>query len=243
MDFRHEYKYIISMKQAMLLKERMAGIMSYDTNTGDIGTYEIRSLYFDDQYDTYYYQNEAGTDPRAKFRIRIYNGSDERILLEKKTKHNGMTKKQKQILTMTQYEMLTGFSKDEMESGEACHIGHHLWNFENIHEETSLVQELMILKQTKLMQPKVIVSYERTPFIEKNGNVRVTFDDGIGSTQAFDTFFDSYMHVRSIMPKGQTLMEVKYDEFLPVYIKEALETGHLQQTTFSKYYLCRRYHL
>lgn len=243
MDFRHEFKYIISTQQALLLKERMSGIMSYDTNTGDKGTYEIRSLYFDDCSDSYYYQNEAGTDPRAKFRIRIYNGSKDEILLEKKMKKSGMTKKLKQSITMAQYQMLTGFSDSDTDPTMACHIGHHMWDLGQIHEETSLVQELLLLKQTKLMEPKIIVTYERTPFIEKNGNVRITFDDGIFSSGAFDTFFDERIHGRSIMPVGQTLMEVKYDEFLPGYIREALEDGHLQQTTFSKYYLCRRYHL
>lgn len=242
MDFRHEYKYIISEQQALILKDRMADLMYYDDHAGMRGAYEIRSIYFDDQYDSCYYQNEAGTDPRAKYRIRIYNGSDERILLEKKIKKNGMTQKKHQVINMDQYQMLTGFLDDGMVD-TACHIGYNLFDFENIYEEPSLIQELMILKQTKLMRPKVIVSYERTPFIEECGNVRVTFDDGICSSEDFPSFFGTYVHSRKILPQGQTLMEVKFDEFLPQYIKESLDIGHLQQTTFSKYYLCRRYHL
>ena len=48
------------------------------------------------------------------------------------------------------------------------------------------------------------------------------------------------------MANNEKLMiakEVKFDEFLPSYIRENLEIGHLRQTSFSKYYLCRRYHL
>lgn len=252
MDFRHEYKYIISTQQALILKSRLETIMFRDAHAGQSGAYEIRSIYFDDMNDSCYYQNEAGTDPRSKYRIRIYNGSKDQIVLEKKIKQNGMTKKLHQDLTMAQFEMLTGMSVDEnaenfesIESMEAdlCHIGHQLWNFDEIYEEPSLIQELLILKQTRLMQPKVIVSYERTPFVENNGNVRVTFDDGICSSADFGTFFHTDLHARKILPQGQTLMEVKFDEFLPAYIKEVLENGHLRQTTFSKYYLCRRYHL
>ena len=112
----------------------------------------------------------------------------------------------------------------------------------NFHKEPPLVKELLILKQTRLMQPKIIVAYERTPFIEPNGNVRVTFGDAIASSEAFEDFFCPDLHKRSIMPLGYTLMEVKFDEFLPSYIRENLEIGHLRQTSFSKYYLCRRYH-
>jgi len=43
------------------------------------------------------------------------------------------------------------------------------------------------------------------------------------------------------MPIGQHLIELKYDEFLPDFIKELLELNNLQRTTFSKYYLCRKY--
>jgi hypothetical protein len=39
------------------------------------------------------------------------------------------------------------------------------------------------------------------------------------------------------------LMEVKFDEFLPDYIYRALMLDNLQQTAFSKYYLCRKYSL
>lgn len=248
---RHEYKHIINYGDYLALKSRLSIFMQTDKHSID-GQYKIRSIYFDDMNDSCYYQNEAGTDPRSKYRIRIYNGSKDQIVLEKKIKQNGMTKKLHQDLTMAQFEMLTGMSVDEnaenfesTESMEAdlCHIGHQLWNFDEIYEEPSLIQELLILKQTRLMQPKVIVSYERTPFVENNGNVRVTFDDGICSSADFGAFFHTDLHARKILPQGQTLMEVKFDEFLPAYIKEVLENGHLRQTTFSKYYLCRRYHL
>ena len=236
MEFRHEYKYIISEKQAAILKNRVSALMAQDLHAGKSGTYEIRSVYFDDADDNCYYQNDAGTDPRSKYRIRIYNASDKRIVLEKKMKQKGMTKKRQQPISVDEYRML-------MDDG--------VWNVKdiamaadhNFHKEPPLVKELLILKQTRLMQPKIIVAYERTPFIEPNGNVRVTFDDAIASSEAFEDFFCSKLHKRSIMPLGYTLMEVKFDEFLPSYIRENLEIGHLRQTSFSKYYLCRRYHL
>lgn len=231
MDFRHEYKYIISVQHAMILRERLSGIMQKDIHGGKSGSYEIRSIYFDDESDSCYHQNEAGTDPRSKYRIRIYDASKERIMLEKKIKKNGMTKKLQQTLTPEEYRILTDSDIHDFPA------------FILSDDMGKLFRELFLLKQTRLMQPKVIVSYERTPFTEGNGNVRVTFDDGMASSPDFDAFFERKLHARPIMPAGMTLMEVKYDEFLPAYIKEVLETGHLRQTNFSKYYLCRRYHL
>ena len=236
MEFRHEYKFIISIPQSLILKERLSGLMKKDVNSGKKGSYEIRSIYFDDIHNSCLKQNEAGTDPRAKYRIRCYHVSDEKIVLEKKIKQNGMTKKLQQQLTKEQYEILKRFD----DKGLFIKATDKELFF---HDEPPLVKELLSLKQMRQMQPKVIVAYERTPFVEEAGNVRVTFDDNISSSTEFDAFFSHRLQKRPVMPVGQTLMEVKFDEFLPQYIKRTLEIGKLSQTTFSKYYLCRRYNL
>lgn len=236
MEFRHEYKFIISISQSVILKERLTGLMKRDVNSGEKGSYEIRSIYFDDVHNSCFKQNEAGIDPRAKYRIRSYRLSDERIVLEKKIKQNGMTKKLQQKLTKEQYEILKRCDDRGVLKRPA---DKELF----FHDQPPLVKELLSLKQMRLMCPKVIVAYERTPFVEEAGNVRVTFDDNISSSTKFEDFFSPGLMKRPIMPVGQTLMEVKFDEFLPEYIKETLELGKLSQTAFSKYYLCRRYSL
>ena len=86
-----------------------------------------------------------------------------------------------------------------------------------------------------------IVEYERIPYICQNGNVRVTFDINISSSADVKNFLNGDIPVRPVMPSGWQLMEVKFDEFLPDYIYRALNLGNLQQTAFSKYYLCRKY--
>lgn len=84
-----------------------------------------------------------------------------------------------------------------------------------------------------------IVEYERTAFVEPVGNVRVTFDKNIGGTTEIKTFFDEYIPAVPALPAGVHILEVKYDEFLPDYIKEILEIGSLRRTSFSKYYYTR----
>ena len=97
--------------------------------------------------------------------------------------------------------------------------------------------------QSELYRPKVIVEYDREPYICRNGNVRVTFDTNIRSSNCVDDFFEKKIFARPVMPSGYHLMEVKYDEFLPDYIYNGLQMENLQQATFSKYYLCRKYNI
>ena len=48
------------------------------------GGYLIRSLYFDDYWNSAYEEKESGVLMRKKYRIRIYNYSAESIKLERK---------------------------------------------------------------------------------------------------------------------------------------------------------------
>ena len=93
MKYRHELKYVVTAVQMALLESRIQNLISLDSHAGEEGSYRIRSLYFDDRYHSCYLENEIGTDPREKFRIRIYNGDLGRISLELKRKEHGMTQK------------------------------------------------------------------------------------------------------------------------------------------------------
>lgn len=224
---RHEYKFQIDEKDITLLTARIARVMKKDPHVLADGFYHIRSVYFDDFADTCYRQNEAGTDPRAKYRIRIYNGDDSNIKLEKKVKQNGMTRKYAASLSREQADLLLAGKVLSMKQEDFATYPH-------------LLQEFLVLMQTRHMRPKVLVAYDRIPYVDPKGNVRVTFDKNIAASLDFSHFFEENLIKEPILPKGRHLMEVKYDEFLPGVIKSRLDIGHLRQTTFSKYYLCRK---
>lgn len=222
--YRHEYKYAINSYQLETLKSRLPCLMSYDRHAGSAGQYNIRSLYFDDYNDSGFYDKENGTDPREKFRIRIYNASSDVIKLELKRKDRGKTLKTACSLTKAQ--------ADSMISG-----GGIAWK----DDMPALLKQFYLLQETKNLKPKVIVEYDRRPFVYEAGNVRATLDMDIRTTTDIECFFDKQTHCRLIMPAGLDLLEVKFDEFLPDFIYQTLQLNHLQQTTFSKYYLCRKF--
>ncbi len=224
--YRHEIKYLVSTAQIPLLESRIKCLMSRDSHTGPNGIYNIRSLYFDDYDNSCFYENENGTDPREKFRIRIYNHSDKRISLECKRKICGKTQKDSCILSLQEAQGL--IHGKPLLPTESTPI---------------LLRRFLIEMKTRYFRPAVIVEYERIPYIYKNGNVRVTFDTKISSSSNVNDFFEDALPKRPIMPSGQHLMEVKFDEYLPDFIYRSLNLGKLQQTTYSKYYLCRKYAL
>lgn len=224
LKYRHELKYLVSSAQIAMLKTRISGLLSPDPHAGTDGRYNIKSLYFDDYYNRCFYDNENGTDPREKFRIRIYNHSTDRISLELKRKERGKTLKQSVPLTLAQTHLLMA--------------GHLPGDIEN---QPALLQKLSLEMQQHLLHPVVIVEYDRFPYIYRNGNVRITFDTNVSSSQIITDFLQPQHPKRPVMPAGMQLMEVKYDEYLPDFIYNALQLESLQQTAYSKYYLCRKY--
>ena len=224
--FRHEFKYLISSAELEIIKTRVKNLLEPDSHTGNTGTYSIRSLYFDDYYNRCFYENENGTDPREKFRIRIYNHSTDRIMLECKRKEHGMTNKTSCLLTVEQTRTLM--------SGKTV---------PDIEKQPPLLRKLTLQMLTRRLHPVVIVEYDRIPYVYKNGNVRVTLDTNISSSNSVERFLDETIPKRPIMPVSQQLLEVKYDEYLPDFIHKNLQLNSLRQTAFSKYYLCRKYML
>lgn len=222
--YRHELKYEVTSAQLQLLKNRINHLIPPDKHAGPTGAYTIRSLYFDDQYDRCLRENEDGTDPREKFRIRIYNHSSDRITLECKRKERGKTHKTSCPLTLEQTKLLM----------EGKPIG-------DIASQPPLLQKLTVQMLTRRLKPVVIVEYERIPYVYKNGNVRITLDTNISSSSAVCCFLDAQIPKRPVLPAGQQLLEVKYDEYLPDFIYRNLQLHSLRQTAFSKYYLCRKY--
>lgn len=222
-DYRHELKYVCSEGELQIIQSRIQQLCRRDAHASSRGIYHIRSVYFDDRQNRFYYENENGNDPREKFRIRIYNNSDSKITLECKKKQRSMTHKDSCSLTREQYRQIL--------SGTLP-----------VHADQPPLLRKFLLQQTQTgLEPKVIVAYERTPFVYPFGNVRITFDRNIGSTTDIDAFFDPHLPLRPILPTGNHVLEVKYDELLPSFLYEAMNLGSLRQTAFSKYYLCRKY--
>lgn len=222
--YRHEYKYVSPEYILQYLESRVASVLQKDSHVGKNGAYNIRSIYFDDAANTCYFENENGTDPREKFRIRIYNGSKEHISLELKQKERGKCHKMAAPLP---YEVCMAIMRGEIPLAR--------------NDDSFLFKKLVAQMQGRALRPVVIVEYERVPFIWQQGNVRVTFDRNIRSSDAIMRFFDEAIPSRPVMSAGTNMLEVKFDEFLPDFIYELLQTERLQQTAFSKYEVCRRF--
>lgn len=220
--YRHEYKYLISPHQYYILRSRIAPLLQQDANAKSSDGYHIRSLYFDDVYDSSLYEKNAGVEEREKFRIRIYDKSSNVIKLERKGKMGSYINKESAPLSLEEYyAILNG------KVGYLAHSNHPL-------------KKLFFARmKTNLLKPSVIVDYERDAFIYPVSEVRVTFDKHLATVGGSLDIFDEESHIPlPSMYHKHVVMEVKYNEVLPDIVRDRLCVNASMQA-ISKYVLCR----
>ena len=106
--FRNEWKYLIGASEKELLELRIKHLLKKDPNAKGNG-YMIRSLYFEDYFNSAYAEKESGVLMRKKYRIRIYDCSDRSIKLERKKKFGSYIYKESAPLTKEEfYKILDG---------------------------------------------------------------------------------------------------------------------------------------
>lgn len=222
MKYRHECKFEINYSDLLMLKSRLSVVAKSDIH-GTNGIYEIRSLYFDNGNDIALREKVNGLNFREKFRIRYYDKDTDFIRLEKKSKMNHLTQKSSVQITKEQVELILG--------------GRYEWMVESTEP---LIQEFYSKIKSKGLRPKTIVEYTREPFIFPYGNVRVTLDYNIRTSNYCQNFLNP-VGVTIPVKDVPMILEVKWDEYLPDIIKDVIRMKNHSQGAFSKYAACRIY--
>ena len=217
---RHEYKYLISTADAKLLKLRLKHIMEPDPHAGKTGQYTIRSLYFDDLAHRALDEKLDGISLRSKYRIRMYNYDPEFLKLEKKEKLGSLTRKTAQTIALR----------------DALRLQYR--NVSQTPDIATLQGELAARIRNSGFRAMVLVDYDRTPFICRDGNTRITLDENL-RTRPFDAnLLASPGAMMPVLDRNQVILEVKFDDFLPGYLSDALQDIPKVNMAISKFALC-----
>lgn len=221
MKYRHEVKHCISYGDMLILQSRLSAVAQKDAH-GKNGCYHVSSLYFDNLEDKVLREKLSGVGIREKFRIRLYDYDTSFIRLEKKSKRNGLCLKESCPLS----------------EQEAFFIANGETNCIKT-DDRPLLFELLCKMKTEGLYPKAVVDYEREAFVFPAGNVRVTIDRAL--RRGLDP--KSFLSPDCItIPTGDDIiLEVKWDEFLPDIIRDAVQLNSCRSGAFSKYAVSRIY--
>lgn len=220
---RHELKYTISNLDRMVLMDRLGLVLKRDKNCEN-QKYIITSVYFDDYKNTAYEQKTNGDAIRHKYRIRFYNNDTSFLKLERKSKVHQMTQK-----------ISAQLSPDEVKS---IYNG----NYEFLKEkQEDIFKDFYIKLSHGLIKPKVIVKYERVAFVHPVGDLRITLDSSIKTSNNQVNIFDENIAYVPVMGANDVILEIKFNGVIPDYIKNIIQMSNITQSSSSKYVYSRKY--
>ncbi len=224
--FRHELKYYINYAEYILLRNTLKALAQLDQYAGENGEYFIRSLYFDDEYESALNEKLGGSDYRKKYRIRIYNFDDNVIKFEKKIKQGQFITKKSLNLSRNEYEQIM--------AGQYAFL---------LRRKESLAPELYLELTGNRLRPRVIVDYIREAYVYPFENIRITFDKELRSGMWMSPdIFNPELPTIPMYEEGLMVLEVKFEKSLPAHILGVLNNIQAaQRSAISKYVICRKF--
>ncbi|MCU6710801.1 polyphosphate polymerase domain-containing protein [Paenibacillus sp. J5C_2022] len=219
---RTEHKYYLHIHDYATVSHRVSSLLRMDPHSISEEGYNIRSLYFDGPHAHSLHDKNNGIFKRDKYRIRIYNGSDAVISVERKSKFGEYVCKESARISLAEYEDILAGEYDCLAD-----------------KETMLLREFHAALAYRAFRPVVIVDYWREAYIYEHGNVRITFDKKLSAGVNTIDLFDPNLVLEEVIPVPQTIMEVKFDAYFPDHVRKLVNpTSHIR-SSISKYVLCR----
>ncbi|MFN0087298.1 MAG: VTC domain-containing protein [Blastocatellia bacterium] len=236
---RYEHKYFVPYARLGRLRMLLAPFMELDSFAREEGgEYTVRSIYFDTPDLDCYFQKVSGVSRRNKVRMRGYNGggAQSRVFFEIKKKMDDPLYKHRAALTYEEaQQILNGRPLDELD-----------FTTNNPPDAYQEAQRFLYHLHARRMRPVITVIYEREPyqtrFPDEENDMRVTLDKNLRTVPwpALDALFVDSLS-RAVRPT-HFILEVKFNRYMPSWVKTVISSLGLTRESASKYALCLEAH-
>ena len=88
-------------------------------------------------------------------------------------------------------------------------------------------------------KPACIIDYDRIPYVYSAGNVRITLDYNMAVSYDFENVFSEDLIKVPFIEENRALLEVKFNDFIPDYVRWLLQLNKLERISYSKYAIGR----
>ena len=224
---RYELKYLVPVQQLAAIAEDLMLQMQPDRHGDRAGSYAITNLYYDSAELHMLHSKLAGTSYRRKLRVRVYGDSPSSTattaMVEIKQRLRRTTQKRRLVLSLPDaYRLCAGSAPGgTLTDGDA-----------------TVAEEVSALVLGMQLRPACIVAYKRRAFVGSGfePGLRVTFDTDLWCAPPDQTLATpSQPHY--VMPRDWSILEIKVDERIPMWVCELLVKHDCRLQRVSKYCL------
>lgn len=211
---RRELKYIIDRDQESYFREKIKGRVTPD----QFGLTVISSLYYDTPDRRLITRSIERPSFKEKIRLRSYGPATATSFayLELKRKAFGIVYKRR---IQTNIPDATRFFKGENGVFPDSQIAREITYFRDFYND---------------LEPSCITIYDRTAFIEPDGDLRLTIDNSPRfRTDKLDLLYPT--DGTPLLPDGHSILEIKILGSMPLWLADILDEGKIYKNSFSKY--------
>lgn len=211
---RHEIKYLLDAQKTAYLRARLVGHMVPDA----FGLTSIVSLYYDTPDRRLIRESLEKPVFKEKLRLRSYGLAEEGspVYLELKCKAFDTVYKRRVQSTL---DGVRQFFEGGAPLGDGGQIAREIRAFCDLYDTLS---------------PSCLIIYDRTAYFEPDGELRLTIDEN-PRYRMRDLALDRSMDGIPLLPEGWTILEIKVQDAIPLWLAEILSTGKIYRGSFSKY--------
>ena len=227
--YRYEFKYILNKKISDQIEKEARNFMIYDGHVKKElnNKYFVRSLYFENNFSSNFYEKADGMKIRRKYRLRTYsNFFDPKvpIFFEVKGRISERTYKKRINIKNKYLNLFLSQSKN--------------FNLLNLYPNNEMIINFIFDSFRKNLKPLILVDYKRRPYINKFGlYFRLTFDTNLLSSKTNNLFsndkYSSWLECKA----GYTILEVKFDRSIPAWFHRIIQCYNLKRRSISKFVL------
>ena len=227
--YRYEFKYILNKKISDQIEKEARNFMIYDGHVKKElnNKYFVRSLYFENNFASNFYEKVDGMKIRRKYRLRTYsNFFDPKvpIFFEVKGRISERTYKKRINIKNKYLNLFLSQSQN--------------FNLLNLYPNNEMIINFIFDSFRKNLKPLILVDYKRRPYINKFGlYFRLTFDTNLLSSKTNNLFsndkYSSWLECKA----GYTILEVKFDRSIPAWFHRIIQCYNLKRRSISKFVL------
>lgn len=209
---RFEIKYILNKEQTNYLVKHLEGHMKVD----EYGMTSIASLYYDTPNYRLIRESLEKPEFKEKVRLRSYglNKPGKPVYLELKRKADEIVYKRRVATSVDDVDdFFNNYSK--IADGQ---IANEITYFRDFYEK---------------LVPQFLIIYDRVAYFEPDGDLRLTIDYNPRYRKE-NLNLDTSMDGKSLLPDGSTILEVKVQQAIPLWLSKILNEGKIYRGSFSK---------
>lgn len=225
---RYEFKYFLTKSIAQEIKNHASKFMLLDSfaSLHSNKSYLVRSIYFEDPFNSNFDEKINGYRIRKKFRLRFYDKKFENgpVFLETKGRNLERTYKTRVKLNLSDLEII----KQQK----------FIHDLISKHPNSILMKDFVFEFYKKNLKPKILIDYDRQPYVNKHGlYFRLTFDQNLSCKKINNKLSKNILNDSIECKSGFTILEVKFERSIPLWFHRIIQSYNLRRQSISKFVL------